>query len=223
MKIPVPSQLKEGSTGDDDDELVGTRKEVFSAQVGRSQCSPSTITRAPYENDSPLLLSDNAAAAAADDDDDENEVPGADEIICRLCPRWPPFVAVRCLLVSIAALWGSKIAVRMILTTSIFMLFHDAVQVLHWPYLFASFVVSCVFHLSIYSLYLPFAIPLFYIQIIKYLQGESYEEDSPNVTPSPSEISFAGFGVGALVSLPFLLGQDIRVILGGTDAIGVFY
>ena len=49
------------------------------------------------------------------------------------------------------------------------------------------------------------------------MQGESYEEDSPNVTPTPSEISFAGFGVGALVSLPFLYGQDIRVIASGAE------
>lgn len=48
------------------------------------------------------------------------------------------------------------------------------------------------------------------------MQGENYEEEGSH-TPSPSEISFAGFGVGAIVSLPFLIGQDIRVVLAGAE------
>ena len=96
MGIPVQSQLTEGSIED----AQGTRKDEF---------TDVQVCRAPFENDSPLLF----------DNDDDGVVP-ADEIICRLCPRWPPFVAVRCLLVLIAALWGSKIAVRSFQTISYF-------------------------------------------------------------------------------------------------------
>lgn len=33
------------------------------------------------------------------------------EDLCKFCPNWPPYLAARSLLILIAALWGSKIAV----------------------------------------------------------------------------------------------------------------